>query len=90
MSKVEQYFTKHPGNFEATILFFQAILKYISKYKFLYNLYIDFKIYIFIINNYILIYTYIHNNLIFTTFFLQKMLYFFFKLYFFTKLYLFF
>ena len=25
MSKVEQYFTKHPGNFEATILFFQAI-----------------------------------------------------------------
>ena len=72
MSKVEQYFTKHPGNFEATILFFQAILKYISKYKFLYNLYIDFKIYIFIINNYILIYTYIHNNSIFTTFFYRK------------------
>ena len=73
MSKVEQYFTKHPGNFEATILFFQAILKYISKYKFLYNLYIDFKIYIFIINNYILIYTHIYNNSIFINFFIKKL-----------------
>lgn len=30
VSKVEQYFTKHPRNFEATVIFFKAIVIFLK------------------------------------------------------------